>query len=54
MAKNQVMAIKHAKAKKEAVMQMIEDANLASCATKCVKQSKSAIWNLRHKPYCKN
>ena len=56
MAQNKTMAIKHAKARKEAVKQMTEDANLASCATKCVRQSTSVIWNLRHKPYsiCNN
>lgn len=56
MAKNQVMAIKHAKARKEAVKQMTEDANLTSCATRLVRQSKSVIWNLRYKPYsiCNN
>ena len=48
---NKTMAIKYAKAKKEAVKQMIEDSNLASCATKCVRQSESALWNLQYKPY---
>lgn len=56
MAQNKTMAIKYQKAKKHAVMQMVEDANLASCATKCVKQSESVLWNLQYKPYskCKN
>ena len=51
MAKNQTMAIKHNMAKKWAVKQMTEDSNLASCATKCVKQSASVIWNMNYKAY---
>lgn len=51
MAQNKTMAIKHAKAKKYAIKQMIEDAHNESCATKCVKQSISTIWNINHTPY---
>lgn len=51
MAQNKTMAIKHAMAKKWAIKEMTEDANLASCATKCVKQSNSTIWNSHYIPY---
>lgn len=51
MAQNKTMAIKHNKAKKCAIKQMTEDANLASCATKCVRQANSVIWNIHYKAY---
>ena len=51
MAKNRTMEIKHNMAKKYAIKQMTEDANLASCATKCVRQSPSVLWNMKYKPY---
>ena len=51
MAKNQTMAIKHNLAKRYAIKQMTEDANNSSCATKCVKQSESVVWNMGYKPY---
>lgn len=51
MAQNKTMAIKHALAKKYAIKQMTEDANNASCATKCVKQSNSTLWNVKYVPY---
>lgn len=51
MAQNKTMAIKHAMAKKYAVKQMTEDANNASCATSCVKQNQSTVWNMHYKPY---
>ena len=51
MAQNKTMAMKHALAKKYAIKQMTEDTNLASCATKCVRQSSSAIWNSGYTPY---
>ena len=51
MAQNKTMEIKHNLAKKYAIKQMTENANLEACATKVVKQSKSVIWNIKHKPY---
>lgn len=51
MAQNKTMAIKHNMAKKYAIKQMTEDANLASCATKMVRQSESTIWNMNYKAY---
>ena len=51
MAQNKTMAIKHAMAKRYAVQQMTEDANLASCATRVVKQADSVLWNMRHSAY---
>jgi len=48
---NRSMEAKHSKAKKEAIKQMTEDANLASCATGVIKQCNSVIWNLHYRPY---
>ena len=51
MAQNKTMAIKHSMAKRYAVKQMTEDANLASCATRVVRQAKSVIWAMQHSAY---
>lgn len=51
MAQNKSMAIKNAMAKKWAIKQMTEDSNNASCATRCVKQSNSVLWNIGYTPY---
>lgn len=48
---NKTMAAKNAIAKKYAIKQMTEDANNASCATLCVRQSMSVTWNTRYIPY---
>lgn len=51
MAQNKTMAIKHNMAKKYAIKQMTEDAYDASCATRCVQQAPSVLWNVNYKPY---
>lgn len=51
MAKNRTMAIKHAIAKKYAIKEMTEKSYEESCATQCIPQNQSVLWNIKHKPY---
>lgn len=51
MAKNNTMAAKHAKAKKEAIKQKTVNLQNTICATQCNPLSKSVIWSANHKPY---
>lgn len=51
MAKNRTMAAKHAKAKKQAMCQKIQDDFTEMCATRNKPHTQSVIWNMKHIPY---
>ena len=51
MAKNRSMAIKHAKAKKDAIKQKTIDDRNTICARRCNPHSASMLWFGYHKPY---
>lgn len=50
MAQNKTMAIKHAKARKDAMREVLENNKVEMCA-KILPQSKSVAWNMGYKPY---
>ena len=51
MAKNRSMAAKHAKAKKDAMKQKIQDDFNEICAVRMNPHPKSVLWAGNHKPY---